>query len=71
MLRKEELKTICRTVEIPVAAIGGIQEKNIRELAGTGIDGVAVISALFAAGDKTAAAKRLLELIKGLKGGEG
>ena len=71
VLRKEELKTICRTVEIPVAAIGGIQEKNIRELAGTGIDGVAVISALFAAGDKTAAAKRLLELIKGLKGGEG
>ena len=71
VLQKEELKTICRTVEIPVAALGGIQEKNIRELAGTGIDGVAVISALFAAGDKTAAAKRLLELIKGLKGGEG
>jgi len=71
MLQKEELRAICRTAEIPVVAIGGIQKKNIRELSGTGIDGVAVISALFATGDKTAAAKELLELIKGIKGGEG
>lgn len=71
MLQKEELRAICRTVEIPVVAIGGIQEKNIRELSGTGIDGVAVIGALFAAEDKTAAAKKLLELIKRIKGGEG
>jgi len=70
MLQKEELRAICRTAEIPVVAIGGIQKKNIRELSGTGIDGVAVISALFATGDKTAAAKELLELIKGIKGGE-
>jgi thiamine-phosphate pyrophosphorylase len=45
---KEELKKICEAVNIPVVAIGGINENNIMELKGTGVDGVAVISALFA-----------------------
>lgn len=46
-----ELKNICKTVDIPVTAIGGINEKNILELSGLGISGVAVISAIFAADD--------------------
>ena len=45
---KEELKKICEAVNIPVVAIGGINEDNIMELKGTRVDGVAVISALFA-----------------------
>ena len=45
---KEELKKICEAVNIPVVAIGGINENNIMELKGTRVDGVAVISALFA-----------------------
>lgn len=57
----DELKNICQSVQIPVVAIGGIQEENIGQLSGTGIDGVAVISALFAAEDKEAAVKRLLD----------
>ena len=56
----EELKAICEAVEIPVAAIGGIRLDNMMQLAGTGIDGVAVISGLFAAEDKEAAAKSFL-----------
>jgi len=45
------LSEICRAVDIPVTAIGGITKANIMELAGTGIDGVALVSAIFAAED--------------------
>lgn len=47
----ETLSEICRAVNIPVTAIGGITKENIMELAGTGIDGVALVSAIFAAED--------------------
>ncbi|MGB4658735.1 MAG: thiamine phosphate synthase [Mobilitalea sp.] len=42
------LKAICEAVSIPVIAIGGISKQNILKLKGSGIDGVAVISAVFA-----------------------
>lgn len=42
------LKQICEAVSIPVVAIGGICEENILQLKGSGIDGVAIISAIFA-----------------------
>ena len=47
----ETLSSICRAVSIPVVAIGGIKKENLPELAGTGIAGVAVVSAIFAAPD--------------------
>ena len=47
----EELKRICENVNIPVVAIGGISRKNIMELSGTGVDGVAIISAIFGSPD--------------------
>lgn len=47
----ETLSDICKSVSIPVVAIGGIQKHNIKELSGTGIDGVALISAIFASKD--------------------
>ncbi len=53
------LTEICRAVAIPVVAIGGIDARRIAELANTGIDGVAVISALFASQDIEAAAEEL------------
>lgn len=43
----ETLKAICEAVSIPVIAIGGITKDNVAELAGSGICGVAVISAIF------------------------
>lgn len=43
----ETLTAICKAVTIPVVAIGGITEENILKLQGSGIDGVAVVSAIF------------------------
>lgn len=45
------LKDICAAVDIPVTAIGGINKGNMAELSGTGVDGVALVSAIFAAED--------------------
>ena len=47
----ETVKKICNSVTIPVVAIGGINKNNIMDLAGSGVDGVAVISAIFAQPD--------------------
>ena len=55
----DTLKDICRAVSIPVIAIGGITEENVRELAGSGICGIAVISAIYAQGDIKKAAENL------------
>jgi len=52
---------ICAAVRIPVVAIGGIHEGNARLLAGTGIAGIAVVSALFAR------PSRVREAAQGLK----
>ena len=51
VLPKETLRDICAAVGIPVVAIGGIGKSNISQLAGTGVDGVALVSAIFAADD--------------------
>lgn len=55
----ETLKAICEAVSIPVIAIGGITQDNVTELAGSGIVGIAVISAIFAQKDITQATKDL------------
>lgn len=55
----ETIRDICQAVQIPVIAIGGINETNMEELKGTGICGVAVISAIFAKKDITGAARTL------------
>ncbi len=51
VLPKEVLRDICSAVDIPVVAIGGISKRNISQLSGTGVDGVALVSAIFAAED--------------------
>lgn len=60
----EQLKNIREMVKIPVVAIGGIHAGNVRQLKGTGIDGIAVISAVFGAKNITAAAEELVELLE-------
>ena len=57
----DTLKAICKAVKIPVIAIGGINEDNVHELAGSGICGIAVISAIFAKDDIEEAASELRE----------
>lgn len=58
----EMLKAICEAVHIPVIAIGGISSANVLELKGTGICGIAVISAIFAQKDIKESTKNLKKL---------
>ena len=60
----ETLKEICEAVSIPVIAIGGITIDNTKELAGSGIVGVAVISAIYAKEDITQAARELRKVVE-------
>ena len=62
----EVLRQICATVSIPVVAIGGITADNARELAGTGIAGIAVVSAVFAQDDLAGAVTRLSKVAEAL-----
>ena len=62
VVSKEEIKKICHTVEIPVVAIGGI-----KTLEGTDVDGVAVVSAIFAAKDIKKDTKQLRSLVEEMK----
>ena len=55
-------------IALPVVAIGGITRDNILELKGCGLDGVAVVSALFAQKDVKAAAEELLALSNEIAG---
>ena len=55
----DTLKAICAAVSIPVVAIGGVNAQNLPTLAGTGIAGAAVVSAIFSQSDLTAAARTL------------
>lgn len=57
----ETLKAICAAVKIPVIAIGGIKADNLSELSGSGICGIAVVSAIFAAENITETTKELKE----------
>jgi thiamine-phosphate pyrophosphorylase len=60
----ETLKAICEAVSIPVIAIGGITQENVSELAGSGICGIAVISAIYGQKDIKKATENLKEATK-------
>jgi len=62
----EKVKFICDAVDIPKVAIGGINAENILKLKGSGIDGVAVVSAIFGAKDIGKATKELYTLSNNL-----
>ena len=58
-ITNEQLNEICASVSIPAVAIGGITRDNLAQLKGSRIDGVAVVSAIFAAEDVKTAAEQL------------
>ena len=62
VLPRETLAKICRAVDIPVVAIGGIGEDNLLQLAGTGVDGAALVSAIFSAPDIEGQCRKLRAL---------
>lgn len=58
-IEKETVKTICKSVKIPVVLIGGITQKNILQLSGLGGQGVALVSEIFSAPDIQQTCKNL------------
>ena len=61
-METELLRRISNAVSIPVVAIGGISAGNILKLSGSGVDGVAVVSAIFGAEDPGRATAELRKL---------
>ena len=59
----EMLREICQSVKIPVVAIGGISQENVAGLRGSGIDGIAVVSAIFAQADIELATRSLKQAV--------
>lgn len=64
-----DLAAIKNKVKIPIVAIGGIHGNNIQAVMNTGVDGVAVVSAIIAAADPKAAARKLLDIDEEVKQG--
>lgn len=62
-ITKDKLREICASVSIPAVAIGGIGLSNVSELAGGGMCGIAVVSAVFGADDITASTIKLKEKV--------
>ena len=62
------LREICEAVSIPVVAIGGITQENVLKLEGSGISGIAVVSAIFGAADIELATGQLREKVKKIVG---
>lgn len=63
-ITQEQLKEITSSVAIPTVAIGGITLENMEELRGGGMDGVAVVSEIFAAEDIRNTTKKLKRKIE-------
>lgn len=61
-MSSETLQTICHAVDVPVVAIGGINRDNLLKLAGSGVDGVAMVSAIFSAEDIESTCRELRAL---------
>ena len=59
----DQLREICGAVDIPVVGIGGLNARTVDQLAGSGVDGAAVVSAIFAAEDCEVAARELHDLM--------
>ena len=58
----DELARIRKATPLPIVVIGGINKTTIPDFVGAGIDGVAVVSAIIAQADITAAAREIKEL---------
>lgn len=62
-LSYENLCRICSSVDIPVVAIGGINAENAKNLSGSGISGIAVVSGIFKSDDVRKSAQILKETV--------
>ena len=67
-MSNETLRAICDAVNVPIVAIGGINWGNILRLAGSGVDGVALVSAIFSAEDIEGTCRELRGMSKEMVG---
>ena len=67
-MSNETLRAICDAVDVPIVAIGGINRGNILKLAGSGVDGVALVSAIFSAEDIEGTCRELRAMSKEMVG---
>ena len=67
-MSNETLQAICDAVDVPIVAIGGINRGNILKLAGSGVDGVALVSAIFSAEDIEGTCRELRAMSKEMVG---
>lgn len=58
------LREICQAVDVPVVAIGGLNGENLGALAGCGVAGAALVSAIFSAPDIEQECRRLRALVR-------
>ncbi|MXP79172.1 thiamine phosphate synthase (plasmid) [Lachnospiraceae bacterium WCA-9-b2] len=65
-MTNETLRAICDAVDVPVVAIGGINRGNLLKLSGSGVDGVALVSAIFSAEDIEDTCRKLRLLAEGM-----
>lgn len=63
-IEKETIKAICKSVKIPIVAIGGITQENILQLTEFDIQGVALVSAIFSSQDIEKTCRKLKILSK-------
>ena len=61
-ITKDDLKEVTGSINIPTVAIGGITLENANELAGTGIAGISVVSAIMNTEDPKTASENLLKI---------
>lgn len=62
VMKRETLQAICSAVDVPIVAIGGINKDNLSSLKGSGVDGVALVSAIFSAENIEEASRELRKL---------
>jgi thiamine-phosphate pyrophosphorylase len=67
-MSNETLRAICDAVDVPIVAIGGINSGNIGKLAGSGVDGVALVSAIFSATNIESTCQELRKLASEMLG---
>jgi len=64
LVTMEELERIRNSVPIPIVVIGGINKKTVPDFAGTGIDGIAAVSAVISQADIAGASRELVKLFR-------
>lgn len=69
VMPRETLRAICGAAEVPAVAIGGINRDNLLRLSGSGVDGAALVSAIFSAEDIEGTCRELRGLAEQMTGG--